>query len=198
MSDRANLPTIGLFAPGEPVAESGLYSALHRRKRTNRLLLVRGQVFPSCQCCGRSVRFALTIRGPHITEDADFRQHHTTAAKVILCVCNDPAKLLCRALLLLRGGFTVFQAANNKAAVRMLGHCWPDCILLEYTPRTARNGILIKQQCASLKVFLASGGYVIPARLEQALDAVIDSSDAANLLSQLRHLLLGEQLAVAS
>jgi hypothetical protein len=195
----AGVANTSLFAPGEIVGISGFYTALHRKKKpTHKLLFIEGQVFPSCNCCGKTVRFSLACSAPLIGEDPDFRQGRIQASKIILCVCNDADKLLCRSLLMLRRGFKVFQAESSRVAVRIIGHCWPDCVLLEYSPEerdAAKNVSLMKQQCAEVKLFLANGGYAIPKPLQEAMDAMIDSSDQSQLLEKLEKLFTAEPLA---
>lgn len=189
-----------LFLPGEPVEVSGLYTAFHERRLTNGLLLIKGQSFPRCRCCGERVRFILAAAGPHISEDKDFQANGELATtKTILCICGDRTKLLCRSLLLLHEGFKVFQAEDSVIAARLVAHCWPDCVLLDYVPgvgKTTQNAQQIKKRCSGIKVFVASS-YAIPGVLRQVADAVIDVNDPSEFVLQLSSLLESDSLPSA-
>ena len=69
-SDQTDCP----FAPGEVIAESGLYEICHYDEpRTPVILMVNG-FFPSCRTCGDKVRYKLVRAVPHISEDPDFNE----------------------------------------------------------------------------------------------------------------------------
>lgn len=60
---------------GETALISGIYKATHRAingAHTGEVVVVKGSQFPSCSCCGESLRFCLLQSANHISEDEDF------------------------------------------------------------------------------------------------------------------------------
>lgn len=61
------------YAAGDTVPESGIYHAVHRAHRApHAVVVLKGEIFPSCRGCGSSVRFELAESVPHATHDWDF------------------------------------------------------------------------------------------------------------------------------
>ena len=62
-----------LFAPGDYIAESGIYRVYHAGHRSpHDVTLLRTERFPTCLKCGHSVSFEL-VRSVSSLEDRDFR-----------------------------------------------------------------------------------------------------------------------------
>jgi len=60
------------LSPGQPVPTTGLYEICHYDEPRVAIVLVGGEIFPSCRQCGGDVRFKLLRAAPHISEDPDF------------------------------------------------------------------------------------------------------------------------------
>ena len=60
------------FHAGDLVERSGLYRVLHGDERTETAVLLQGQPFTACDCCGEQVRYQLLRAAPYIFEDEDF------------------------------------------------------------------------------------------------------------------------------
>jgi hypothetical protein len=60
------------FSPGELICESGLYEVCHTGPPRSTVILIKNDVFPSCEDCGEGVRFKLIKAVPHVSEDPDF------------------------------------------------------------------------------------------------------------------------------
>jgi hypothetical protein len=62
-----------LLCPGQLVAESGIYQAIHNHCERQDLMFLAGQQFPECGLCNDGVRFRPLRLAPRIENDADFR-----------------------------------------------------------------------------------------------------------------------------
>ena len=60
------------FEPGEIVEQSGIYAICHSDGKSQAIVLLRGNAFPGCDCCGFQVRYRLLRSAPYIFEDSDF------------------------------------------------------------------------------------------------------------------------------
>ena len=62
------------FAPGAIIPESGIYEIIHddEHRAAHESVLVKGDVFPSCDICQEGVRFRVVRTAPYIFEDEDF------------------------------------------------------------------------------------------------------------------------------
>jgi hypothetical protein len=58
--------------PSSTVALSGIYEVRHENGTTTRAVFLRGQKFPTCQCCAEAVRYYLEHSAPYIFDDEDF------------------------------------------------------------------------------------------------------------------------------
>ncbi len=60
------------YGSGETVEKSGIYTICHCDGRRDILVLLRGSLFPDCDCCGPEVRYGLLRGAPYIFDDPDF------------------------------------------------------------------------------------------------------------------------------
>ena len=61
------------FRPLEVIPESGIYCVYHAGHRlSHEVTLLRGELFPECNGCGRSVHFELLRPAPGLDADRDF------------------------------------------------------------------------------------------------------------------------------
>lgn len=61
-----------VYSPGERVAVSGIYTAVHREHRSpHEVVAIRGEEFPVCRVCTTEVRFHVARVLPHMTHDFD-------------------------------------------------------------------------------------------------------------------------------
>lgn len=62
------------FQAGDLVEQSGMYRVVHGDDRSETIVLLQGQRFAACACCGEQVRYQLVRAAPYIFEDEDFRE----------------------------------------------------------------------------------------------------------------------------
>ena len=60
------------YEAGDTVEKSGIYALCHADGTSGTLVLLRGNRFPDCPCCGARARYRLLRGAPYIFEDADF------------------------------------------------------------------------------------------------------------------------------
>lgn len=60
------------YEPGDLVEQSGIYAICHSDGNRVSTVLIRGNVFPQCDCCGPEVRYRLVRNAPYIFDDGDF------------------------------------------------------------------------------------------------------------------------------
>jgi hypothetical protein len=62
------------FLPGATIPESGIYEIVHdnAHRAPHESVLVKGDIFPSCDQCKERVRFRVVRTAPYIFEDEDF------------------------------------------------------------------------------------------------------------------------------
>ncbi len=60
------------YESGELVEQSGIYAVCHSDGRRHTLVLLRGSLFPDCDCCGPEARYRLLRGAPYIFDDPDF------------------------------------------------------------------------------------------------------------------------------
>ena len=60
------------YEPGELVEQSGIYVICHSGGTRQSVVLLRGNRFPQCDCCGAEVRYRLLRSAPYIFDDQDF------------------------------------------------------------------------------------------------------------------------------
>lgn len=60
------------YEPGDLVELSGIYAICHADGTRVSVVLIRGNVFPQCDCCGDEVRYRLARSAPYIFDDSDF------------------------------------------------------------------------------------------------------------------------------
>lgn len=66
----------GTFHSGEIALLSGIYNAAHSAtngRHAGEVVVIKGSQFPSCSCCGASLKFSLLQSAMHISEDEDFK-----------------------------------------------------------------------------------------------------------------------------
>lgn len=62
------------FRTGEVVRQSGIYEAIHEvaHREPHEVVMVEGDLFPSCDTCASRVRFRLIRTAPYVFTDEDF------------------------------------------------------------------------------------------------------------------------------
>lgn len=60
------------YEPGDLVEQSGIYAICHSDGSRVTAVLIRGSIFPNCDCCGTEVRYRLVRSAPYLYDDADF------------------------------------------------------------------------------------------------------------------------------
>ena len=60
------------YEAGDLVEQSGIYATCHTDGRRFSVVLIRGNSFPVCECCGPEVRYRLIRGAPYIMDDPDF------------------------------------------------------------------------------------------------------------------------------
>jgi hypothetical protein len=60
------------YESGELVTQSGIYAICHADGRRQTVVLLSGDQFPECDCCGHEVRYRLLRSAPYIFDDEDF------------------------------------------------------------------------------------------------------------------------------
>ena len=62
------------FRPGEPVWQSGIYEVVHaaQHREAHEVVMLAGDLFPTCDTCTDAVRFVLVRTAPYIFQDEDF------------------------------------------------------------------------------------------------------------------------------
>jgi hypothetical protein len=60
--------------PGEPARQSGIYEVIHanNHRQTHEVVMLAGDLFPTCDTCNGQVRFHLIRTAPYIFQDEDF------------------------------------------------------------------------------------------------------------------------------
>jgi hypothetical protein len=67
-----NLVPSPFFRPLEVIPMSGIYCVYHAGHRTSHeVTLLRGELFPECKVCGRSVHFELLREAPGLDSEHD-------------------------------------------------------------------------------------------------------------------------------
>jgi hypothetical protein len=63
-----------VFKSGEIVQETGIYEILHDREHrpVHEVVMLAGDLFPTCETCEARVRFRLVRTAPYIFQDEDF------------------------------------------------------------------------------------------------------------------------------
>jgi hypothetical protein len=63
----------GWFRPGDPVPQTGIYTANHdEHRKPHEVFAGEGEKFPNCRVCGTRVSFALSHAASHIEKDGGF------------------------------------------------------------------------------------------------------------------------------
>ena len=60
------------YEAGDLVELSGIYAVCHSDGRRLSVVLIRGNRFPVCDCCGPDVHYRLLRSAPYILDDEDF------------------------------------------------------------------------------------------------------------------------------
>ena len=60
--------------PGDPVRETGIYEVCHAgdHRAAHEVVMLAGDLFPTCDTCQGMVRFQLLRTAPYIFQDEDF------------------------------------------------------------------------------------------------------------------------------
>lgn len=112
----------------------------------------------------------------------------------VLIAEDDPDQLSLRGMLLRKGGFETFEAADAHSALQLAAACRPHCAVIDLRLPTERLGLQLIRELKALdsgmRVFVLTGSD--PARLtrypERALieDVVVKGSSSALLIQKLK------------